>query len=179
MTEWNIGEDSWLRDFMDCMGNIHWSKLQYQMSEEQKIIINMKGISDEHREYVRNILQKLKMNGLFERCKYLHIISPLKSISQSLYQLIGRLPSIKTIIFESMTFFPMSRIINKIPENTVLDLLKMDYIATKQPQYPEYLADEAHVDEDDVHGFVAKVLSSKTVSICKWSNPGEYGCVVL
>ena len=180
-TEINIGEDSWLKKCVDHMGNIHWAKLQYLTNEEQKIIINMKDIKDDrdHKEYVSKILEKLKMNGIFEQCQYLHIMNPTKSVSQDLYQLIGKLSSIKTIIFESMTFFPMIRIINKIPDDTILELLKMDRIATKQPQYKEYLEDEAYVDEDEMHECISRILSCKTLSICKWSNPGEYGCAFL
>ena len=171
----DIGDDEWLLTFIENINVLRHH--QFESNIEQKIVLNMTDLDNDDAEYISEILEKLKMNGLFEQCQYLIIKFPPKCIVQDLYHLIGKLSSIKSLTLNGMTFFPMVRIINKIQIDTIkeFDLLKMVNITTRRPLYIEYLENERHVDEQEIDECILRMLSCKELSICHWKNPGEYG----
>jgi len=172
-----IASKAWLSTYIQNKENTESLPEQEALLAKQPqpmITLDMTGLTDDDHEEISDILDKLNTNGLFAQCTHLRIVSPPPSIQQDLAKSIGPLTELQTVVFDGVSFFPLMKLLANIPEELTMECMELNNIEIRLPLYPEFETNYDYVDEEEINYAIARILSCKKLTICRWRTPQRF-----
>eukprot|EP00484_Ammonia_sp_Unknown_P015742 CAMPEP_0197072822 /NCGR_PEP_ID=MMETSP1384-20130603/210290_1 /TAXON_ID=29189 /ORGANISM="Ammonia sp." /LENGTH=640 /DNA_ID=CAMNT_0042511643 /DNA_START=58 /DNA_END=1980 /DNA_ORIENTATION=+ len=172
-----IASKTWLSTYIQNKENtasLPEQEAIFAKQPQPMITLDMTGLTDDDHEEISDILDKLSTNGMFAKCTHLRIVSPPLSIQQDLAKSIGPLTKLQTAVFDGVSFFPLMKLLANIPEELTMQCMELNNIEIRLPLYPEFETNYDYVDEEEINYAIARILSCKKLTICRWRTPQRF-----